>query len=56
MFRQFLLFSPDPADAKLVGKWLVAFCYSLMWMLRTDHHLVELLTGVLTPTEIEFVV
>eukprot|EP00210_Caulerpa_lentillifera_P004218 g4023.t1 len=55
LIRQFLLFSPDPADYNEVAKWLVAFCYCLMWMLRTDHHLPDLLDDILTQTEIEFV-
>ena len=53
---QFLIFAPDAEDTELVAKWLMALSYSLMWTLRTEHQLPDLLSNDLTSSEMHFLV
>ena len=53
---QFLIFAPNAEDTELVAKWLMALSYSLMWTLRTEHQLPDLLSSDLTSSEMHFLV
>jgi len=53
---QFLIFCNDEDDRNKIARWIVALSYSLMWTLRSEHELSDLISGFLSADEISALV